>query len=57
MGSYTLIPVFIIKNRDYLFIGHTINSDNVLEYVLKLFHELLFLDQNGLYSGTSNYAS
>lgn len=53
----TLIPVFIIKFRDWLFINGHLNTDNLFEYLLKFIHELLFLGQTGLYHGTSNYAS
>lgn len=51
-----LIPVFFIKNRDFLFSGG-FHPGTWFNYVLKLFHELLFLGQNGLYTGTSHYAS
>ncbi len=51
-----LIPVFFIKNRDYLFAGG-FRPETWFNYGLKLLHELLFLGQNGLYEGTSHYAS
>lgn len=51
-----LIPVFFIKNRDFLFSGG-FHPGTWFNYGLKLFHELLFLGQNGLYTGTSHYAS
>ena len=52
-----IIPVFFIKNRDYLFTEGGLQAGNIFNYTLKLFHELLFLGQNGLYEGTSHYAS
>lgn len=52
-----IIPVFFIKNRDNLFTEGGLQAGNLFKYALKLFHELLFLGQNGLYEGTSHYAS
>ena len=53
----TLIPVFFIKNRDYLFSGTGLSFEQIVRYFLRFFQELFFLGQNGLYNGTSNYAS
>ena len=53
----TLVPIFLIKNRDHLFADGGINTGNVFEYLLKFLHEMVFLGQNGMYQGTSNYAS
>lgn len=52
-----LIPVFFIKFRDFIFIGKSLNTSNLYKYFLRLFHESLFLSQNGLFTGSSNYAS
>lgn len=52
----TLIPIFLIHNRDSIFNG-TASFEQILANILRFIHEMLFLGQNGLYEGTSNYAS
>ncbi|MBQ3847027.1 MAG: acyltransferase [Bacteroidales bacterium] len=52
-----LVPVFIIKFRDWLFIDGHLNKDNLLEYALKFIHEIFFLGETGLFNGSSHYAS
>ena len=54
----TLVPVFLIKNRESLFNGSISGLfEHWLGYILRFFHEILFLGNTGLYAGTSNYAS
>ena len=55
--AITLIPVFIIRNREFIFTGASLSFQEIIRLILRFFHELLFLGQNGMYHGTSNYAS
>ena len=53
----TLVPVFIIRSREFIFTHTCLSFENLAKLFLRFFHELLFLGQNGIYHGTTNYAS